>query len=250
MRTVNQIVIVSPNLSLNLALKDDRHLYVVYSLCADSLFRLARGGKMLSVDTGELIEALAQLCSAVAHVHDMGVVHRDVKAENVLVSVDGNTLLLADFGLSKRLTRRQRAKCVCGTLQYMAPEVLAEQAYAHAIDWWSLGVLAHRLAFGTMPYAKGQDHKETLTLLLNSRESMEASSQRCRDKDVREFLAACLCFDEDERTLSVSGTMKKVEERAALARLESAQTRVNFIDVFAALSDRDQLEECNGGGKQ
>uniref|UniRef100_A0A4W5MD22 Protein kinase domain-containing protein n=1 Tax=Hucho hucho TaxID=62062 RepID=A0A4W5MD22_9TELE len=73
--------------------------------------------------------------------------HRDVKMENVLLSDQGH-LRLADFGLSRRLERGARAFTICGTIQYMAPEVLSGGPYSHAADWWSLGVLLFSMVTG------------------------------------------------------------------------------------------------------
>ncbi len=105
--------------------QDEHHLYLLLPLCATSLSKLLSSfgrGALLS-SARELREASAQLTSAVRFVHDLGVVHRDVKPENVLVSGCGRRLLLSDFGLSKKVGRRKRTRTICGTLQHMAPEV-------------------------------------------------------------------------------------------------------------------------------
>ncbi|XP_069040541.1 ribosomal protein S6 kinase-related protein isoform X3 [Lepisosteus oculatus] len=93
--------------------------------------------------------------------HDFGIIHRDVKMENVLLNDQGH-LKLADFGLSRRLERGGRAYTICGTIQYMAPEVLSGGPYNHAADWWSLGVLLFSLATGKFPVAPRPDHRSML----------------------------------------------------------------------------------------
>uniref|UniRef100_A0A3Q0QUJ3 Ribosomal protein S6 kinase related b n=1 Tax=Amphilophus citrinellus TaxID=61819 RepID=A0A3Q0QUJ3_AMPCI len=65
---------------------------------------------------------------------------------------------LADFGLSRRLERGGRAFTICGTIQYMAPEVLSGGPYNHAADWWSLGILLFSLATGKFPVPPEPDH--------------------------------------------------------------------------------------------
>ncbi|KAA0720310.1 putative serine/threonine-protein kinase [Triplophysa tibetana] len=67
-------------------------------------------------------------------------------------------LRLADFGLSRRLERGGRAFTICGTIQYMAPEVLSGGPYNHAADWWSLGILLFALATGKFPVYPESDH--------------------------------------------------------------------------------------------
>ncbi|KAG8008607.1 hypothetical protein GBF38_019841, partial [Nibea albiflora] len=67
-------------------------------------------------------------------------------------------LRLADFGLSRRLERGGRAFTICGTIQYMAPEVLSGGPYNHAADWWSLGILLFSLVTGKFPVTPESDH--------------------------------------------------------------------------------------------
>ncbi|TWW74702.1 putative serine/threonine-protein kinase [Takifugu flavidus] len=67
-------------------------------------------------------------------------------------------LRLADFGLSRRLERGGRAFTICGTIQYMAPEVLSGGPYNHAADWWSLGILLFSLVTGKFPMPPESDH--------------------------------------------------------------------------------------------
>jgi serine/threonine protein kinase len=90
---------------------------------------------------------LAQASLAVAGLHGTGFVHRDVKPENLLL--DGRGFLrLIDFGLARRLAPQRPALTLCGTPQYMAPEVVLGQPQGFGVDWWALGVMAYELAEG------------------------------------------------------------------------------------------------------
>ncbi|XP_067864628.1 ribosomal protein S6 kinase-related protein-like isoform X3 [Heptranchias perlo] len=100
-------------------------------------------------DEGRVRVFAAELGSAIGFLHDFGVVHRDVKMENVLLNERGH-LKLTDFGLSRRLCRGERACTICGTMQYMAPEVLGGRPYNHSADWWSLGILLYALVTGKL----------------------------------------------------------------------------------------------------
>lgn len=102
-----------------------------------------------------------QAC-AVNHLHGLGIIHRDIKLENVMMRNDGH-IVLGDFGLAYRLrnprspmsqislsaradrsnTMNRMARGVCGTLPYMAPEILCNLDYSYAADWFSYGVLLH-----------------------------------------------------------------------------------------------------------
>lgn len=83
------------------------------------------------------------------------IIYRDLKLENILLHKAQDTLVFADFGLSKKLTSNERTKTICGTIQYMAPELLNDEPYGQDTDWWSLGVVAFILITGRYPYAKG-----------------------------------------------------------------------------------------------
>ena len=86
-------------------------------------------------------------------IHNVGVIYRDMKLKNVLLSNCGN-LMIADFGLSKWLSRRQRTGTICGTLAFMAPEVASGSLYEHSVDLWSLGILLYCLAFARYPFPR------------------------------------------------------------------------------------------------
>uniref|UniRef100_A0A182MX20 Mitogen-activated protein kinase n=1 Tax=Anopheles culicifacies TaxID=139723 RepID=A0A182MX20_9DIPT len=85
----------------------------------------------------------------------LGIVYRDIKLENILVDMDGH-IVLTDFGLSRELTyEHERAYSFCGTVEYMAPEILKPRPEGHdtAVDWWSVGVLTFELLTGASPFA-------------------------------------------------------------------------------------------------
>ncbi|XP_023646755.1 ribosomal protein S6 kinase-related protein isoform X1 [Paramormyrops kingsleyae] len=103
----------------------------------------------------------AELGSALGFLHDFGIMHRDVKMENVLLTDQGH-LRLSDFGLSRRLEGGARTFTICGTMQYMAPEVLSGGPYSHAADWWSLGILLFAMVTGNFPVPPEPHHSTML----------------------------------------------------------------------------------------
>ncbi|RVE63853.1 hypothetical protein OJAV_G00140520 [Oryzias javanicus] len=133
-----------------------RHLYIMCDYCSTGdLYTYWQMIGQFSEDTVRVFAA--ELGSAIGFLHDFGVIHRDVKMENILLTDNGH-LRLADFGLSRRLERGGRAFTICGTIQYMAPEVLSGGPYNHAADWWSLGILLFSLTTGKFPVPPEPDH--------------------------------------------------------------------------------------------
>jgi len=102
-----------------------------------------------------LISVVEQLCAALDHAHGMGMVHRDIKPDNVLVASDGAIKLL-DFGLARVMDEGFGEQSVlAGTPYYMAPEQLDGSAVDHRADIYALGVILFRLFTGRLPFVDG-----------------------------------------------------------------------------------------------
>lgn len=106
-----------------------------------------------------------QMLNAIKYLHDKGIVHRDLKPENILLkSRDSDIIKLSDFGLSRVLDSSSSLKTMCGTPQYVAPEVLTNgggpdsKGYGKACDLWSLGVILYILLVGYPPFY--EDHRD------------------------------------------------------------------------------------------
>ncbi|KTG41927.1 hypothetical protein cypCar_00017824 [Cyprinus carpio] len=114
---------------------------------------------------------LAELALALDHLHGLGIIYRDLKPENILLDNDGH-IKLTDFGLSKESADHEnKAYSFCGTVEYMAPEVVNRRGHTHSADWWSYGVLMFEMLTGTLPF-QGKDRKETMTMILKAKLGM------------------------------------------------------------------------------
>uniref|UniRef100_A0A672Q588 Ribosomal protein S6 kinase n=1 Tax=Sinocyclocheilus grahami TaxID=75366 RepID=A0A672Q588_SINGR len=114
---------------------------------------------------------LAELALALNHLHGLGIIYRDLKPENILLDNDGH-IKLTDFGLSKEsIDHENKAYSFCGTVEYMAPEVVNRRGHTHSADWWSYGVLMFEMLTGTLPF-QGKDRKETMTMILKAKLGM------------------------------------------------------------------------------
>ncbi|XP_070563871.1 microtubule-associated serine/threonine-protein kinase 3-like isoform X5 [Ptychodera flava] len=119
----------------------------------------------LPVDMARMYFAESVL--AVEYIHSYGIVHRDLKPDNLLITSMGH-IKLTDFGLSKiglmslttnmyehaieRDAKQFQDKQVCGTPEYIAPEVILRQGYGKAVDWWSMGIILYEFLVGCVPF--------------------------------------------------------------------------------------------------
>lgn len=121
-----------------------------------NLFYLIRKEKFLSEDTAFYF--FIQVCSGIYFLHKQGLIHRDIKPENILIK-EGNIIKICDFGWCVQTDFNQYRNTFCGTLEYMAPEMIQNQAHNHTLDVWSLGILLYELVHGRAPFT-GQNPRD------------------------------------------------------------------------------------------
>ena len=180
--------------------ESDGQLYIVMELVDGKSLHL------WSRDTGLPPESVlrygVQIASALTRAHDRGIIHRDLKGANILVTPDGLVKVL-DFGLAKRLgsgiledptksfATLQDASGVSGTLSYMAPEILRGEPADHRSDLWALGVVLYEAASGRQPF-EGRTGFETSSAIMRELPNplgppvppgLWAVIQRCLSKD-------------------------------------------------------------------
>ncbi|XP_061459222.1 testis-specific serine/threonine-protein kinase 2-like [Rhineura floridana] len=131
-------------------------VYIVMELCVQGdLLEFIKGNRGLPEEVAGRM--FCQLCCAVKYCHDLDVVHRDLKCDNILLDKDMN-IKLSDFGFCKRCFRDGGGKIIpsetfCGSAAYAAPEVIQGRPYHPKVyDMWSLGVILYVMVSGYMPY--------------------------------------------------------------------------------------------------
>ncbi|ORX81912.1 Pkinase-domain-containing protein [Basidiobolus meristosporus CBS 931.73] len=150
------------------AFQTNAKLYLILDYVAGGeLFTHMAKERMFEEDVARFFTA--ELVLALEHLHSLGIIYRDLKPENCLLDNEGH-IVLTDFGLSKVAlnTNDGKTNTMCGTTQYMAPEVLLEVYYDKAVDWWSLGIMIYDMLTGAPPF-KGSNRKKTMEAILNKK---------------------------------------------------------------------------------
>jgi len=133
--------------------EDKQKMYLIMELVeGGELFDRIRKKKVFSEFTAFFITR--QLLDTVKYLHDVGIVHRDIKPENILLTDDSEipTVKLADFGLSRLVGPTDMLRSACGTLAYVAPEVLMQRPYGKPVDVWSVGIVTYLMLRGRLPF--------------------------------------------------------------------------------------------------
>lgn len=146
-------------IKLHYAFETAERLYLVQEFCrGGELFRLLEHERMIMEDSARFY--LCQIVCALDYLHSMDIVYRDLKTENIMLDEDGNIKLI-DFGLSKIFEDgRTLTQTFCGTVEYMAPEVvLKDPGHGKPADWWSLGIFFFDLVTGRSPFSSNRGKK-------------------------------------------------------------------------------------------
>ncbi|CAH1396333.1 unnamed protein product [Nezara viridula] len=130
---------------------DDRHIYLVLEYAAQGeLFTILQKQKNRRFTEDKAAKYTYQVADALKYCHTKSVMHRDIKPENLLLDINDN-VKLADFGWSVHAPSNKR-RTVCGTPDYLPPEMLDNQTYSAKVDNWCLGVLCFEFLVGKPPF--------------------------------------------------------------------------------------------------
>jgi protein kinase A len=129
--------------------QDERYLYFLLEFVqGGELFTYLRNIGKLEADHARIYAA--QILCMFEYLHSLNVVYRDLKPENLLIGSDGY-LKLTDFGFAKVI--EGRTYTLCGTPEYLAPEILLNKGHGKPVDWWTLGIILYEMLAGIDPFS-------------------------------------------------------------------------------------------------
>jgi len=132
------------------SLQDEKHVYLVLEyVIGGEFFTHLRSANRFPNDTGRFYAAGVVL--AFEHLHDQDIIYRDLKPENLLLDNVGY-VKVTDFGFAKRVDPTIKTWTLCGTPEYLAPEIILNKGHGKAVDWWALGVLIYEMLVGYPPF--------------------------------------------------------------------------------------------------
>ena len=151
--------------NIKTAFQDESKLYIVSEFMqGGDMFYHMHDGKIVKFSNEKTKFYIMELVLALEALHENNMVYRDLKPENILLDSKGH-VKLTDFGLSKILdTESDKAFTICGTPQYLAPEILLKKGYDKTVDWWSLGCVMYEMISGKLPFAIRKGAKMSLKI--------------------------------------------------------------------------------------
>ncbi|PCH40156.1 protein kinase C [Wolfiporia cocos MD-104 SS10] len=162
----------------------------------------------------------SEVLLALEYFHANGIIYRDLKLDNILLTLDGH-VKVADYGLCKEeMWFGSTTSTFCGTPEFMAPEILLEQRYGSAVDWWAFGVLMYEMLLGQSPF-RGDDEDEIFDAILEDEPLYPITMPR----DAVSILQKLLTRDPARRLGSGKGDAEEIKRHPFFKD-------VNFDDVL------------------
>ncbi|MEO7181109.1 MAG: protein kinase [Gemmatimonadaceae bacterium] len=229
---------------------DAGQLFIAMAYCeGETLKKKIAGGRL---PVAQILEYVAQLAQALQRAHDAGIVHRDVKPANVMVT-DAGGLRIVDFGLAKRAgSDVTHDGITIGTLAYMSPEQTRGETVDARSDLWSLGAVLHEMLTGHRPFSGDSDEllihairndqpQSVRELRAETPVGLAAVVSRCLEKDPTRRYQRAGDLLADVRTLQHGGGVRRPASRRRVTWAAGAGVLLALV-ILAGVIGRARLE--------
>jgi serine/threonine protein kinase/Tfp pilus assembly protein PilF len=169
------------------------------------------GKETLPLHIDEIINIAIQICEGLQKAHEAGIVHRDIKPQNIIINKD-NQVKILDFGLAKlkgvsQLTREQST---LGTLHYMSPEQFMGKTVDHMVDIWSVGIILYEMVTGHLPF-KGDYEQAIMYAVMNEQPEPIAVIQAGLSKELNQIISNILEKEKENRYQNTGDVIKDLK---------------------------------------
>jgi len=172
---------------------------------------------------------LSEITVGLSYLHGIGVIYRDLKPENVLIGAKGH-VKLTDFGLAKLIEKDKNGdfgttNTFCGTIEYMAPEIIVGKGHSKEVDWWTLGTLMYDMLEGRPPF-QAENREETMKSIRQGKLVL--------NKDL----------SKEARNLIIGLLQRDYKKRLGFGKNDDEVLKHDFFSYYD-LDDRNQIEALN-----
>ncbi|GAN03366.1 aurora kinase A-B [Mucor ambiguus] len=177
---------------------DDKRIFIILEYAANgALYDELR--KRIRFTEEEAAKYIAQMVDALGYLHSNQVIHRDIKPENLMLGRNGE-IKIGDFGWSVRTERLKRGT-LCGTLDYLPPEMVEGRVHDKNVDIWSLGILLYELIVGSPPFEEKQAENDDVSSAITYERirNVELHFPKYVSKDAADLISKLLKYNSGDR---------------------------------------------------